>query len=154
MTRAWTLDARLTPAAPKDLAVAPRALLSERERPHNTDETLAAIAATRLRERFGRDLEPLSDNSDSFVSATDRLHTDKYLDNYGFDYAKLEKRCKVGTWAQGRDMGGFPFEEVGQRPKGESYERFNLMWVDRRRRDRGRNGSVKPEPGGNSRSPL
>ena len=23
-----------------------------------------------------------------------------------------------------RDIGGSPFEEVGQRPKGESYERF------------------------------
>ena len=48
------------------------------------------------------------------------MHTDKYLDNYGFDYAKLEERCKIGTRAA-------PFDEVGQRPKGECYECFNLI---------------------------
>ena len=51
-------DDRLTPADPKRLAGAPAFALrfEARERPHNTDEMLAAIAAKRLRGRFGRDL--------------------------------------------------------------------------------------------------
>jgi len=91
-----------------------------RERPHNRGD----VGGDRVEAPSWKIWTRLSDDCNSYVNATDKLHTDKILTTIALTMLNSEDAAR-------RDMGSSPFEEVGQRPRGSLMNTSSLSTLPR-----------------------